>query len=173
MQYTLGTQAITFRGDHHFIAPSADVIGEVILENNTSVWFNAVIRGDNEPIVIGKSSNVQDGTVLHTDPGAPLTLGQFVTVGHMAVLHGCTVGDNTLIGIKAVVLNHAMIGRNCLIGANTLITEGKEIPDNSLVLGSPGKVVRTVTDEEIAHIRTNAENYVAKFQRYLRELRAE
>ena len=171
MQYTLGGKKITFRGEHHFIADRAAVIGDVILENNASVWFNAVIRGDNEPIVIGENSNVQDGAVLHTDPGAPLTIGKYVTVGHMAVLHGCTVGDGTLIGIKAAVLNHAAIGKNCLIGANALITEGKIIPDNSLVLGSPGKVVRTLTAEEIAQIKANAEHYVENFKRYRRELK--
>ncbi len=170
MLYQLGERIPELRGEHHFVAANASVIGTVILEDNVSVWFNAVIRGDNEPIHIGTNSNIQDGAVLHTDPGAPLTIGSNVTVGHLAMLHGCTIGDGSLIGIHSVILNHAVIGRNCLIGANTLITEGKVIPDNSLVVGSPGKVLRTLSEEEIAAIHANAARYVENLKRYLSSL---
>ena len=170
MLYQLGERTPELRGEHHFVAANASVIGTVILEDNVSVWFNAVIRGDNEPIHIGTNSNIQDGAVLHTDPGAPLTIGNHVTVGHLAMLHGCTIGDGSLIGIHSVILNHAVIGRNCLIGANTLITEGKVIPDNSLVVGSPGKVLRTLSEEEIAAIHANAARYVENLKRYLSSL---
>lgn len=170
MLYQLGERTPELIGQHHFIAPDASVIGSVILHDNVSVWFNAVIRGDNEPIRIGSNSNVQDGAVLHTDPGAPLTIGSNVTIGHLAMLHGCTIGDGSLIGIKSVILNHAVIGRNCLIGANTLITEGKVIPDNSLVVGSPGKVLRTLSAEEIAAMQANTAHYVENLQRYLNTL---
>ncbi len=153
-----------------WVADSAAVIGDVVLEKNASVWFGCVLRGDNEPIVIGEGTNVQDGAVLHTDIGVPLTLGRDITVGHMAMLHGCTVGDGSLIGIKAVILNHAKIGRECLIGAGALIAEGKEIPDRSLVIGAPGRVVRTLTDEEVARMRANAAHYVANWRRYAAEL---
>ena len=171
MLYLLENRIPELHGQQHFIAPNASVIGSVILENNVSVWFNAVIRGDNEHIRIGANSNIQDGAVLHTDPGAPLTIGNNVTVGHMAMLHGCTIADGSLIGIKSVILNHAVIGRNCLIGANTLITEGKIIPDNSLVVGSPGKVLRTLNEEEIAAMHGNTANYVKNLQRYLNTLK--
>jgi len=137
MRYRLAERVPELRGECHFIADNASVIGSVILEENVSVWFNAVLRGDNESIHIGANSNIQDGAVLHTDPGAPLTIAANVTVGHHAALHGCSIGEGSLIGIKAVILNHSVIGRNCLVGANTLITEGKVIPDNSLVTGSP------------------------------------
>ncbi len=170
MLYQLGERTPELRGEHHFVAANASIIGTVILEDNVSVWFNAVIRGDIEPIHIGTNSNVQDGAVLHTDPGAPLTIGSNVTIGHLAMLHGCTIGDGSLIGIHSVILNHAVIGRNCLIGANTLITEGKVIPDNSLVVGSPGKVLRTLSEEEIAAIHANAARYVKNLKRYLSSL---
>ncbi len=166
MLYSLGNLSPELRGDQHFIAPSASVIGAVILEDNVSVWFNAVIRGDVEPIRIGANSNVQDGAVLHTDPGAPLNVGKDVTVGHKAMLHGCSIGDGSLIGINSVILNHAVIGRNCLIGANALVTEGKVIPDNSLVVGSPGKVLRTLNDQEIAAMHANSSRYVENLRRY-------
>lgn len=149
-----------------WVAPDADLIGSVVLERCASVWFTAVLRGDNEPIVIGENSNVQDGSVLHTDPGCPLTLGANVTVGHQAMLHGCTVGEGSLIGIKAVVLNRAVIGKYCLIGANSLIPEGKVIPDRTLVMGSPGKVIRSLTDEEVARLQRSAQVYVSNWQRY-------
>lgn len=166
MLYRLGERIPELRGDNHFVAANASVIGSVILENNVSVWFNAVLRGDNEPIHIGTNSNIQDGAVLHTDPGTPLTVAANVTVGHQAMLHGCTIGEGSLIGIKATILNHSVIGRNCLVGANTLITEGKVIPDNSLVIGSPGKVVRTLTEAEIAALHANAAFYVELMGRY-------
>ena len=170
MLYRLNERIPELRGERHFIAGNASVIGAVILENNVSVWFNAVLRGDNEPIHIGANSNIQDGAVLHTDPGAPLTVAANVTVGHQATLHGCTIGEGSLIGIKAVILNHSVIGKNCLIGANTLITEGKVIPDNSLVVGSPGKVLRILTDTEIAALQANAAHYVELMARYSKEL---
>jgi len=136
-----------------WIAPTATVIGDVRLAAGASVWWNAVLRGDNDPIVIGENTNIQDGSVLHTDEGVPLTLGRDITVGHMVMLHGCTVGDGSLIGIGSIVLNRAVIGRHCLIGANSLIPEGKVIPERSLVMGSPGKVVRELSDEEVARLR--------------------
>lgn len=156
----------------YWIAPTATVIGKVKLERFASVWFGAVIRGDNELITIGENSNVQDGAVMHTDPGLPLTVGQNCTIGHKAILHGCTIGDNTLIGMGAVILNRARVGRNCLIGANALITEGKEIPDNSLVMGQPGKVAGELNEEAIAKLRRSAETYVRNWQRYAKGLTA-
>ena len=150
----------------NWVAPNATVIGDVTLEKNTSIWFNAVLRGDIENIHIGEGSNVQDGSVLHTDPGCPLKVGKNVTIGHLVMLHGCTIGDNSLIGIGAVILNKAKIGKNSIIGANALITENKVIPERSLVIGSPGKIVRQVTDDEIKHIKENAEHYVNNFKKY-------
>lgn len=173
MLYRLDELRVQLRGDGHFVADTAALIGNVILEAHASVWFGAVLRGDNEPITIGTGSNVQDGVVMHTDPGFPLTLGANVTVGHMAMLHGCTVGDNSLVGINAVVLNGARIGRNCLIGAGALVPEGREIPDGSLVIGSPGKVKRELTADEIAGLTRSAEGYVAKAQRYVAGLQAD
>jgi len=155
----------------YWIAPTAVVLGDVELKSNASVWFGAVVRGDNDPIVIGESTNVQDLSVLHNDEGVPLTIGAGVTVGHRAMLHGCTVGDNSLIGIGAVILNRAVIGRNCIIGAQALITEGKVIPDNSLVVGSPGRVVRELTEPEIGFLRLSALHYVENWKRYARDLR--
>ena len=149
-----------------WVAPNAIIIGKVKLEKNSSIWFNAVLRGDIEKIVIGENSNIQDGSVLHTDPGCPLTVGKGGTVGHMVMLHGCEISDDTLIGIGSTILNKAKIGKNCIIGANTLVTENKVIPDNSLVLGSPGKVVRKVTDDETKVIRENAKHYVTNSKRY-------
>jgi carbonic anhydrase/acetyltransferase-like protein (isoleucine patch superfamily) len=169
--YTLDGVGAELRGGGHYVAPTATLIGRVILEDRATVWFGAVIRADNEPIVIGASSNVQDGAVLHADPGFPLTLGSRVTVGHQAMLHGCTVGDGSLVGIKAVVLNGATIGRECLIGANAFIPEGKAIPDRSLVIGSPGKVVRQLSDDDVAMIARAAEVYVANADRYRAGLR--
>ena len=149
-----------------WIAPNATVIGDVRLAANVSIWWGAVLRGDNDPITIGEGTNIQDGSILHTDDGIPITMGRNITVGHMVMLHGCTVGDGTLVGIKSVVLNGAVIGNNCLIGANTLIPEGKVIPDRSVVMGSPGKVVRELTDEQLARIARNAPHYVQNAQRY-------
>lgn len=150
----------------YWIAPGASVIGRVKLERNASVWFGAVIRGDNDLITIGENSNIQDGAVLHTDPGLELSIGRNCTIGHKAILHGCTIGDNTLIGMGAVVLNRARIGKNCLIGANALITEGKVIPDNSLVMGQPGKVMGELNEEAIARLSKSAENYVRNWRRF-------
>jgi len=166
MMYTLGERRVELRGDAHFIADNATVIGSVILENDVSVWFNVVIRGDNDPIHIGEGTNIQDGSVLHTDHGFPMTIGQHVTVGHKVMLHGCTIGDNSLIGINAVVLNGAKIGNNCIIGANALIPEGKVIPDNSMVLGSPGKIVKEVDAAKLGLIKMSALHYVENFKRY-------
>ena len=148
MLYDLENKKIQNSGDN-WVAPNANVIGDVTLEKNTSIWFNATLRGDIENIYVGEGSNVQDGSVLHTDPGYPLKIGKNVTVGHLAMLHGCTIEDNSLIGIGAVILNNAKIGKNCVIGAKSLITENKEIPDNSLVVGSPGRVIRKLTEDEI------------------------
>lgn len=169
MIYALGESRVRAEGPH-FIAESAVVIGSVLLKRNASVWFNAVIRGDNELITIGENSNVQDGSVLHTDPGFPLVIGSDVTIGHKVMLHGCTIGDGTLIGINAVVLNGARIGKHCLIGANALITEGKEIPDGSLVMGSPGKVVKALSEAQIQGLKMSAAHYVENGKRYQREL---
>ncbi|MDO8315699.1 MAG: gamma carbonic anhydrase family protein [Rugosibacter sp.] len=153
-------------GKNVWIAPNATVIGNVHLATNASIWWNAVLRGDNDPIRIGENSNIQDGSVLHTDEGVPLTVGANVTVGHLVMLHGCTIGAGSLIGIKSVILNGAVIGENSLIGANSLIPEGKIIPPRSLVMGSPGKVVRELTDEEVARILCGVELYVANARRY-------
>jgi len=150
----------------NWVAPNATIIGDVTLEKNISIWFNAVLRGDIENIHIGEGSNVQDGSVLHTDPGCPLKVGKDVTIGHMVMLHGCTIGDNSLIGIGAVILNNAKIGNNCVIGAKSLITENKEISDNSLVVGSPGRVIRKVTDEEAKAIKENAIRYQENWKKY-------
>jgi carbonic anhydrase/acetyltransferase-like protein (isoleucine patch superfamily) len=169
MIYQLGERRVRAEGEY-FIAESAVVIGNVLLRANASVWFNVVIRGDNELITIGENANVQDGSVLHTDPGSPIVIGSHVTIGHKVMLHGCTIGDNSLIGINAVVLNGAKIGRNCLIGANALITEGKEIPDNSMVLGAPGKVVRELTEQQIQGLRSTALHYVENARRFKRDL---
>ena len=149
-----------------WVASNAVLIGKVILKKDANVWFNVVLRGDIEPITIGEGSNVQDGSVFHTDPDCPLTLGKGVTVGHMVMLHGCEVGDDTLIGIGSTILNKTKIGKNCIIGANTLIPENKTIPDRSLVLGSPGKVIRQVTDKEVEEIKENAKHYVENYKRY-------
>ena len=170
MIYALGERRVELRGEGHFIAPTAAVVGSVLLETESSVWFGAVVRGDNEPIAIGARSNVQDGSVLHTDPGFPLAIGADVTVGHQVMLHGCTVGEGSLIGIQAVVMNGAVVGRESIIGAGALIAEGKTIPERSLVIGSPGRVVRSLTDEEVARVRAAADVYVRKARWYLREL---
>jgi carbonic anhydrase/acetyltransferase-like protein (isoleucine patch superfamily) len=166
--FQLGDRRVVAEGDH-FVAPGAMITGSVLLKHNVNVWFNAVIRGDVEPITVGAYTNVQDCAVLHTDPGHPLVIGDFVTVGHKVTLHGCEIGENSLIGINAVVLSGAKIGRDCLIGANTLVTEGKQIPDNSMVLGAPGKVVRQLSEEEILGLRRSAEGYVERAQWYLAE----
>ena len=154
-----------------YVAPGACVVGQVRLEAQASIWFGAVLRGDNEPIAIGARSNVQDGAVLHTDPGFPLTLGTAVSVGHQAMLHGCTVGDGTLVGIQAVVMNGSVIGRDCLVGAGALVTEGKSFPDRSLIIGAPAKAVRTLSDSEVAWLQRSAAVYAERGARYARELK--
>jgi carbonic anhydrase/acetyltransferase-like protein (isoleucine patch superfamily) len=158
--------------DEYWIAPNAVVAGHVIFNKNASVWFGAVLRGDNEPITIGENSNVQDNSVLHTDMGSPLTIGDNVTVGHLAMLHGCTIGDGSLVGIGAIVLNGAKIGRNCLIGAAALVTEGKEFPDGSMILGAPAQVVRALAPEQAARMGLGAQHYVHNWKRFRVGLRA-
>ena len=156
-----------------YVADSATVIGKIKLDDSVSVWSGATLRGDNELIHVGRRSNVQEGVVLHTDVGYPLVVGEGVTIGHQAMLHGCHIGDNTLIGIQAVVLNGAKIGKNCLVGAGALITEGKEFPDNSLIIGSPAKVVRTLTEEQIEGLRRSAQTYAergAHFKQHLKRI---
>ena len=152
--------------DAYWIADCAQVMGQVILKTDASVWFGAVIRGDNDRIVIGEESNVQDNAVIHTDPGIEVNIGRGVTIGHQAMLHGCTVGDYSLIGIGATILNGAKIGKNCLIGAHALVAEGKEIPDNSMVLGAPGRVVRQITPDREAMLRGSAKVYVENYKRF-------
>jgi carbonic anhydrase/acetyltransferase-like protein (isoleucine patch superfamily) len=165
--FRLGHIAPTLPEDgEYWIAPNAVVVGNVILRKNASVWFGAVLRGDNEAIEVGENSNVQDNSVLHTDMGSPLVIGANVTVGHQVMLHGCTIGEGSLIGIGSVILNGAKIGRQCIIGANSLITEGKEIPDRSLVMGSPGKVVRTLEPAQAEAIAGGAMHYVANWKRF-------
>jgi len=165
MFYDLGNKKVKNNGEN-WVAPNASVIGDVTLDKNTSIWFNAVLRGDIENIYIGIGSNVQDGSVLHTDPGYPIKIGKDVTIGHLVMLHGCTIGDNSLIGIGAIILNGAKIGKNCIIGANALVTENKKIPDNSLVIGSPGRIVRQVTAEEVKLITENAIHYQENWKKY-------
>jgi carbonic anhydrase/acetyltransferase-like protein (isoleucine patch superfamily) len=166
MIYSLGERNVEIRAKDYFIAENATVIGSVIINNNVSIWFNAVIRGDNEPIEIDENTNIQDGAVVHTDEGIPMQIGRGVTIGHLAMLHGCSIGDNSLVGINAVILNNARVGKNCIVGANSLIPEGKEIPERSLVLGTPAKVIRKVSDEEIKNLKLSAEHYVRNFKRF-------
>jgi len=170
MLYDLGDRSVSILGDC-FVAPTAAVIGSVVLHPDSSVWWGAVLRGDADVITVGPESNVQDNAVLHADPGFPLTLGRGVTIGHHAMVHGCTVGDHSLIGIHAVVLNGAVIGKHCVIGANALIAEGKVIPDGSLVMGSPGKIVRTLDESAWEGLRRSAAVYVANGRRYREQLR--
>ena len=171
--YALGDAApiLPAAGDF-WIAPNAQVMGRVMLKKDASVWWGCTVRGDNDPITIGERSNVQDGSVLHTDEGVPLDIGDDVTIGHLVMLHGCTIGAGSLIGIGSVVLNRAKIGKNCLIGANTLITEGKEFPDNCMIMGSPGRVVRELAPEQAQGLLLSAAHYVANWKRYARDLRA-
>ncbi|MEZ4287974.1 MAG: gamma carbonic anhydrase family protein, partial [Polyangiales bacterium] len=168
MIYKLGEDRVQIEGQC-FVAPSAAVIGTVTLKDKSSIWFNAVLRGDSDQITVGEMTNIQDGAVVHTDPGLHCQLGRGVTVGHQATVHGCTIGDYSLIGINAVVMNRAKIGKYCVIGAHALVTEGKEIPDYSLVMGSPGKVVRTLDEAQAKVLELSALNYVKKAERYLRE----
>ncbi|HEY9239418.1 MAG TPA: gamma carbonic anhydrase family protein [Burkholderiaceae bacterium] len=154
-----------------WVADSAQVMGAVVLGENVSIWFGAVLRGDTEPLTIGRNSNVQDLSVLHADVGSPLTIGENVTIGHQVMLHGCTVGDNSLIGIQAVVLNNAKIGRNSIVGAGSVVTEGKAFPDNSLIIGAPAKVVRTLDEAAVAKLRASAEHYVDNGRRFAKGLK--
>ncbi|MBX2835598.1 MAG: gamma carbonic anhydrase family protein [Gammaproteobacteria bacterium] len=169
MLYSLGESDVRTLG-RFYVAPGAVVIGQVTLGEDVSIWFNAVLRGDNDRIDIGAGSNVQECAVLHVDPGIPLCVGKRVTVGHKAMLHGCTVGDGSLIGMNAVVLNNAVIGKNCLIGANALVKEGAEIPDGSLVVGSPAKVVRQLDEAAIASMDAGTQNYIDKIALYSEQL---
>jgi carbonic anhydrase/acetyltransferase-like protein (isoleucine patch superfamily) len=170
MIYKLGEHEVEITGEDFYVAESASVIGKVRLANDTSVWFGAVLRGDNESITVGENTNIQECAVIHTDPGFPCILGSNVTIGHQAMLHGCQVGNNSLIGINAVVLNGAKIGRNCLIGANALVTENQEIPDGSLVIGSPAKPIKQLTTAQIQKLKESAEHYVTRFKRFKRDL---
>jgi len=161
-----GTKVRTPGVGRYWVAPNAFVVGNVEIEEDASVWFGTVIRGDNEPVRIGRGSNVQDGCVLHTDPGFPMMIGAGVTIGHMVMLHGCTIGRGSLIGIGSIIMNGAIIGEECLIGANTLIGEGKTIPPRSMVLGSPGKIVRTLSDEDVQRFGGAAGRYVENWKRF-------
>ena len=171
MKYALGDDRVKTDGDNYWIAPNAAVLGRVVLEKDASIWFGAVLRGDNDVITIGEGSQIQDGSVLHTDPGYPLTVGKHCTIGHMVMLHGCTIGDGSMVGIGAVVLNGAKIGRNCIIGAKALIGEGKVIPDNSLVMGIPGKVIKNVSEDQLKMLAHIPPHYVERWKRYQRDLK--
>lgn len=155
----------------YWVAPGAHVIGKVVIGEDVGVWFGAVLRGDNEPITLGKGTNIQEGTVIHTDIGSPVTIGEGCTIGHSAIIHGCTIGNNSLIGMGATVLNGAKIGNNCLVGANALVTEGKEFPDNSLIVGSPAKAIRVLDDAAVAGLKLSAESYVRNWKRFKRDLK--
>lgn len=171
MIYALGERQAIIKGKGHFVASNASVIGSVRLGDQSSVWFNSVLRGDNDWINVGARSNIQDAAVLHTDPGLQLNIGRNVTVGHKAMLHGCTVGDNSLIGIGSTVLNGAIIGNNCLVGAHALITENKSFPDGSLILGAPARVVGQLDEEQIAMLTASADTYVANAKRFAEQLK--
>ena len=170
MKYTLKDRRVITRGDY-WIAPGAHVIGDVVLGHDVSIWFNSVLRGDNDRITLGDGSQVQDGCVLHGDPGFPINIGKGVSIGHMSMIHGCTIGDGTLIGIHSTVLNGAVIGKNCVIGANALITEKKVIPDGVMVMGAPGKIVRELSADEIKFFSAFADTYAERAKRYRVELR--
>ncbi len=169
--FSLEERRVELRGEHHFIAHDATLVGSVSLDNDVSIWFKVVIRADNDHVHIGEGVNVQDGSVLHVDPGYPMTLGRLVTVGHKAMLHGCTIGEGSLVGINSVIMNGARIGKGSLVGANTLIPEGKEIPDGVLVIGSPGKVVRDLRQEERNFLLRAARTYIERARLYKRQLR--
>jgi len=169
--YNLGeSRPVLPNEGEYWIAPNATVIGKVTLKKNASIWFGCTVRGDNEDIIIGENSNIQDGSVLHTDWDSPLMIGANVTIGHMVMLHGCTIGEGSLIGIGSIVMNGVKIGKNCLVGANSLITEGKEFPDNCLIMGAPAKVVRELTPDQIRGLGVSASSYVKNWQRFSREL---
>jgi carbonic anhydrase/acetyltransferase-like protein (isoleucine patch superfamily) len=156
--------------DRYWVAPDANVIGSVTLGEDVGIWFGATLRGDNEPITVGRGSNIQEGVMVHSDPGFPATIGEGCTIGHHAIIHGCEIGDNSLIGMGATVLNGAKIGKNCLVGANALVTEGKEFPDNSLIVGSPARAIRTLDDTAVEALKKSAENYVRNWQRFAKDL---
>ena len=173
MKYSLdGKVPATPPLGEYWIAPTASVIGDVVLERNVSIWFGAVLRGDTETLHVGEGSNIQDNSVLHTDHGVPLRIGNDVTIGHKVMIHGAVVGDQSLIGIGAVLLNRCRIGRNCIIGAGALVTEGKEIPDGSLAVGAPARVVRRVTEQEMQMLAWSAQHYRENFRRYAAGLQA-
>ncbi len=169
--YTIGDRRVALVGEQHFIAPDATLVGDITLEADASIWFQVVIRAENDRVRIGEGSNVQDGSVLHVDPGYPLTLGRMVSVGHKVMLHGCTIGDGSLVGINSVIMNGAKIGKGTLVGANTLVPEGKEIPDGVLVLGSPGRVVRELTREQRDYLVTVAHGYIERGRYYRQNLK--
>jgi len=166
MIFDLGSKTLQTDGDAFYIAPNATVIGDVRLSKDASIWFNATLRADNEPIFVGEGSNIQDGSIIHTDPGFSTSIGKYVTVGHMVMLHGCEIGDGSLIGIGSVILNGAKIGKNCIIGAKALITEGMEIPDGSMVLGMPGKIKKTLNDDEQKLVSLGAHHYIENYKKY-------
>jgi carbonic anhydrase/acetyltransferase-like protein (isoleucine patch superfamily) len=169
--FAIGERRVALLGEHHFVAPDATLVGDITLHNNVNVWFQVVIRAENDRVTIGEDCNIQDGSVLHVDPGFPLTLAPRVSIGHKVMLHGCSVGEGTLIGINSVIMNGARIGAGTLIGANTLIAEGKEIPEGVLVLGSPGKVVRDLKPEERAGLLKIASGYVERSRFYKKNLK--
>jgi len=170
--YALGQDEPQLPADgDYWLAPDAHVVGKVRLGAGVGIWFGAVLRGDNELIAIGSGTNVQEGTMIHTDMGYPVTIGDNCTIGHHAIIHGCTIGDNSLVGMGATILNGATIGSNCLVGANALVTEGKAFPDNSLIVGAPARVVRTLDENAVENIRQSAESYVANWKRFKRDLR--
>ncbi len=171
MLFQLGDKRVQLLGQQHYIVPTAAVLGNVVVQHGVSIWFNVVLRADNEQMQIGARSNIQDGAILHSDPGFPLHIGEDVTVGHKAMLHGCQIGDGSLIGMNAVVLNGAKVGRGCLIGANALVTEGMEIADGSLVMGMPAKVKRSLSEEEREALLLSAAHYVENGQRFAAELK--
>ena len=169
--FAIGERRVQLVGEHHYVAHDATLVGDITLHNEASVWFKVVIRAENDRIIIGEKCNIQDGSVLHVDPGYPMTLGASVSVGHKVMLHGCTIGDGSLIGINSVIMNGARIGRGTLIGANTLVAEGKEIPDGVLVLGSPGKIVRELKQEERDYLLKVARGYVERSRFYKTNLK--
>jgi carbonic anhydrase/acetyltransferase-like protein (isoleucine patch superfamily) len=169
--YSLGERRVQAQGADWYIADSASVIGSVLIEDRASIWFNVVVRGDNDLITIGEGSNVQDGSTLHTDAGVKLTLGRNVSIGHLVMLHGCSIGEGSLIGISSVILNHAVIGKHSLIGAGSLVPEGKTIPDGVLALGTPAKVVRDLSQAEIDNLQNIADGYVRRAKLYRQQLR--
>lgn len=173
MIYNLGTKKPNFNPAKVWIAESADLIGDVILEPDVSVWFNVTIRGDNETIIIKEGTNIQDNTVIHTDEGIVVEIGKNVTVGHKVIIHGAQIGENSIVGMGSIVMNHAKIGKNCILGANSLVTENKSFPDNSLIMGSPAKVVRELSDDEVKLLAYSSKHYIEKSKHFAKELKVE